>query len=393
MSLTFIHHAAAKRILARLSLAALPMACLLLATGSEASKRIADADDQLISLACDRDVVMLGENSHGDGATIAIKVRLVRRLVKECGFSAIVFESSFYDMEELSSRTPPDARYDRALFLSAIGRIWSQSAEFAPLADWVATQSPTTLTLGGMDPQLGSAGAFYSLDALPSDLVALLPEQQREPCRADMIGWIRWTTDRAAAQPRIAACLDAIEAELATASGVGPQLALYASSFRDALAWTGLQGPDLVASRDSAMAKRLLALRERLAGRGKVIVWTANAHAAYGGLEKGQPTARILKDALGRRLFTVAFSAAGGSFRWSRSEVREIAPAQPGDLERIVLGERQSAVADHADLAAIKAVGGMALGQHKREVRNWAELFDAVYVLAEERPKTAVVEQ
>jgi hypothetical protein len=35
------------------------------------------SETRLIHLACHHDVVMLGENSHGDGATIALKAKLI----------------------------------------------------------------------------------------------------------------------------------------------------------------------------------------------------------------------------------------------------------------------------------------------------------------------------
>jgi erythromycin esterase-like protein len=51
---------------------------------------------------CGRQVLLLGEDAnHGSGATLALKVELVKRLVNECHNSAVLFESQVYDFIDL----------------------------------------------------------------------------------------------------------------------------------------------------------------------------------------------------------------------------------------------------------------------------------------------------
>lgn len=369
-----------------------PMACVVLlicGACSHLNNQTVDPNNALVDLACKREVVVLGENTHGDGQTVSIKAEIVQRLVDECGFSAIVFESSFYDFEELAFRTPDNRPYDRKLFLSAIGGLWSNTAEFAPLADWIATQTPDDLKIGGMDPQLGSAGAFYSIDAMPRELVAVLPEDLRAQCRSDMMGWIAWTADRSAAKPRIEVCLAKIELHLASTKDRSRRLIRYVDAFRKALTWTNLDFERQQNARDQAMAEQFMAFRDRLDGHDRIIIWTANAHAAYGGFEDRRTVVQILREEMGDSLFTVGFSAAGGFFREIGSgEVRGVTAAGPEQLEGIVLQNKSRAVADSFFLKSLGKISGSALVDHKSFELDWADIYDAIYIIDYERPTT-----
>src|SRR4051812_41972499 len=121
---------------------------------------------------CGRQVVLLGENGfHGDGKTVAFKAALVRRLVTRCGFRAVFFESSHYDFIAVQRAVRQGEPVTEGMISSAIGGIWNKDRELAPLMPFLARQARAGRVVpGGLDDQLGSAGAFYSLEAMPGEL-------------------------------------------------------------------------------------------------------------------------------------------------------------------------------------------------------------------------------
>src|SRR5690606_35852438 len=78
------------------------LACLVASCAVPGIASAATALDRLVADTCDKQVVLLGEDSHhGSGGTMEVKTTIVRRLVDECGFSGVLFESQVYDFLDL----------------------------------------------------------------------------------------------------------------------------------------------------------------------------------------------------------------------------------------------------------------------------------------------------
>lgn len=360
-------------------------------TGS-AKRSLAAWEEGILNLACNRSVVLLGENSHGDGATIATKARLVPLLVDRCGFSAIAFESSTYDFAQLTRVTPSEANYDKAKLLAAIGGLWNRYTEFAPLGDWLAAKAPAQLAIRGVDAQLGAAGTFYAASTMFDEIAATLPVAERPGCR-EMLS-LAYAGGSFGQKPNKALdqCLaQAIARTGRRTDGHSRHLLWMTQAVRKAVARATLSRDDYIAARDRAMADEILAFRESLPRRTKMLVWTANSHAAYGELSNGErPMAALLRDKLGQEVFAIGFSAAGGRYRWSPKEIREVPAATVDSLESSILGDADFAVATKQQLAELGVLPGAALSNHRPQTAEWSAMFDALIVLRREEPTTPI---
>jgi erythromycin esterase-like protein len=365
---------------------------------------IRQALNQAIRDTCGKQVVLLGEASHGDGATMEFKTRLIRRLTDECGFNALFFEASHYDFLALSRKFRLREPASPDMLSSSIGRLWNQYEELAPLIAFLfARAKDGRMALGGLDDQLGSAGAFYSLDDMPDELMDQLAGDRRGECRAALRRRIRHDYSKAfpnsaAEQARLRSCLVESKSALSAGANLDPDVRAerlqMLANIQRALARSPMDVASYVRNRDLSMYVNFRWLADRLPPRSKIIVWSATSHAARDASVTGQfaPGAgnlgSYLDRAYGPRAFVLGFSAASGAFHYSRDEpARKLGPAGPGSLEAgAVAGARLDAVyLGPTRLRRLGAVPG-SLFSHNPLTAKWSEIVDGVVVFREERP-------
>jgi erythromycin esterase-like protein len=374
---------------------------------------------------CNKRVVLLGElPEHGEARGVGVKAQIVERLVTKCGFRAVLFEAGSYDffgLEQAIAATPPDwkasawaagdaARLD-SIELSlarAIGGLW-WTRELASWRQWLLHKAlGGHVVLGGLDDQ-PSATAVYARAAVPRLVGASLLHAGAVECQDAVARYLGWgytatlpydSTERAT----LAICTR-MAADLAPDAWTSPEtlsarrtadevmlgdIASYFSRERTAAERGATGTPD----RDLVMAQHIAWWSARLPRDAKIVVWTANTHAARSSDAKSAPLLGVrplgarLAERWGDRLAVIGFTALDGWWARAGQPSQLLAALPPDALEARALGNgpERWVYLDGAALRSLGSVPSRLFG--KITASDWSAAFDGVLVIRSEAPPT-----
>lgn len=100
-------------------------------------------------------IVMLGEQTHGDGTTFHAKTRLIKFLHQQMGFDVLAFESGLYDCTRAWDSILAIGDYDKHI-KKAVFPMWVNTVESKQLIDYLQSSLGTEskLELSGFDSQI-----------------------------------------------------------------------------------------------------------------------------------------------------------------------------------------------------------------------------------------------
>lgn len=313
-------------------------------------------------------IVVLGEGSHGEGTTFAVKTRLVRFLHQRLGYDVLAFESGFYDCWKAWQRI--EAGEDAAAaFRGAVFKVWTASRQVQPLIDdfAAAARSPRPLELTGFDPQFTGELAQQFLDDLIRTAEAA--GMSGEALRARIAVPVANVTEGRyefgelpdpAARAEYFAALAELEDRLRSPDGAAvPERAFWIrllAGLREltvsswATDWKQPLLEDLVnyPVRDRVMGEHLAWLARERYPRRKIVVWMHSGHAARGLAGVGtsrpdlarlyrvhQPAGAVAHAMLGEQVYTVAVLTHHGQHKFAilKGPPKDVPPPTAGSLE------------------------------------------------------------
>lgn len=359
--------------------------------------------DAAVKDLCGRKVVLLGEDAnHGSGKTLEVKSALVRRLIDDCGFDAVFFESQIYDFLDLDQAFAERTARPEQLG-DVIGGLWAKGEEIQTLIAFLFdAASQGRVRLAGLDPQVGGATQRYTQQRLAARLASVLDEASRQDCESAFSRHFNWRYDDAspfdaAAQDMLKRCAGNVATRAAAlpAAEDNRVTAVMASNLVEYLGLSEESEP--IAGfdrRDRAMHQNFAWHVARLPRDAKIIVWCASVHAAktlQGVHDAWTPLGQWVHRAYGHRAAAVAFSAWSGHFGRPGKPPAALPTAEPDSLEAAAIGssEADSVYLDHRALRALSSKPARMLDYRKSQSADWARLFDAVIVLREERASRA----
>lgn len=357
---------------------------------------------KVVADACRSNVVFLGEpDHHGSAKAIEFKSAVAEALIDKCGFSTIVFESSFYESLYVNHLFSIGKPVDAHTQLNVIGGVWTDTQEFRSFGDFLFnTASRGKLRLFGMDDQL-SAGADLSAKTLPIDLSSRLNEPRASDCRTRLARHLDWRyTD---AQPytredqkNLLGCLsDIVSARHQGDAWETTEVPAMADSLARSISRDFRlenDGAGQFNARDDSMASNYAFIAAQLKRSDKVIVWAATNHLAktlknVAGSEGLHSFGEHVLERARMHPFVVATSSLSGSV--GRRKPQPLSDAPANSIEARAFDHVEGDVA-YVDSRLLKRAGRTYSRMLGVDFQNgdWSAVVDAVIVFRQDTPVT-----
>lgn len=318
--------------------------------------------EDLKELLKDVDIVMLGEQSHGEATVYHTKIKLIKYLHQELGFDILAFESGVYDCQK-AWELIQEGEDVRTCMGKSLFHVWSTTKELIPLSIYIDEQAKTDspLQLMGFDSQFSGklSSEFYI-----KDLTQFIKKTD-----ASILNTEEWTDFENTLDLLFAYDFKELKKQKSKldTTYINTLITRIQKDTKNAPASYWAQTlksakyclSDIVLKtdfRDQQMADNLIWLREQYPNR-KIICWGATSHFLYNSHEvrMQRPIVQLLggkyyqkqpmmghyiKEKYGSSVFTIGFTAHHGKYGFLTRR-KTIKPAKENTLEVLLNQSKQ----------------------------------------------------
>ena len=356
------------------------------------------------------EMIMLGEQYHGDGSTFLAKSRLVKFLHQELDFDVLLFESNIYECFHLWKNITTTTNESPDSFRKALFYFWAEANETKNLRTYIVEQAQSIrpLILGGFDLQL--SGDITDLDRmylietyLASKNISLKKDyQQLRSTISNYPHWISKTGTEYIKRKSLESTIlneltHLINRLLRSQQTTDDQIFIqYLSGIKTELTYTWTYPEDSIRQssiRDSMMAANVIWLKEQLYQNKKVILWAANPHVVAG--EKNATMANYLKAKYDSLCYSINFTSHFGKTYNFSSNIHEkrnrkelpIGTGTVNGIESMLHNEGQPFVFINLRNSANKTFT-MKLWAYHHQTTQWNSLTDGIFYIDQMKPAT-----
>ena len=114
---------------------------------------------ELDELIKGKQIVLIGENSHGDGLSVGTRFEIVKYLHEKHNFNNITFESGLFETNVLNKfiKSTDDSLEIKKMFRKTLMGVWSYSKEYQPMFQYLTSEiKKNKLNLNGIDCQINN---------------------------------------------------------------------------------------------------------------------------------------------------------------------------------------------------------------------------------------------